>query len=216
MSLVDYGFMRTRVESAARMGGSIGVAVAKPVVRPLSGAALATLDAVLQSRLAGDVIERVAASPLGERALSGALEGPLVEAVARDLVRYRVADRLLSEELVEATTRRVLDGTELEQVVEAALESPTVERLIGRAIDSRLADQAVVRLLQSDDLWLLVDEVARSPAVTAAIARQSASFADQVAGGVRARSTGADAWLERRARRLLRRSVASPPAPEAP
>jgi hypothetical protein len=210
------GFVRARVESAARMGGSIGVAVAKPVVRPLSGAALATLDAVLQSRLAGDVIERVAASPLGERALSGALEGPLVEAVARDLVRYRVADRLLSEELVEATTKRVLDGTELEQVVEAALESPTVERLIGRAIDSRLADQAVVRMLQSDDLWLLVDEVARSPAVTAAIARQSASFADQVAGGVRTRSAGADAWVERRARRLLRRRPASPPAPEAP
>ena len=129
MFLVASGFLRTRVESAARMGGSIGAAVVKPVARPLGGAALATLDAVLQSRLAGDVIERVAASPLGERAISGALEGPLVEAVARDLVRYRVADRLLSEELVEATTTRVLDGTELEQVVEAALDSPTVERL---------------------------------------------------------------------------------------
>ena len=183
------------MESAARMGGSIGVAVVKPVARPLGGAALATLDALLQSRLAGDVIERVAASPLGERAISGALEGPLVEAVARDLVRYRVADRLLSEELVEATTTRVLDGTELEQVVEAALDSPTVERLIARAIDSRLADQAVVRLLQSDDLWLVVDEVASSPAVTAAISRQSVSFAEEVAGGVRARSAGADAWL---------------------
>jgi hypothetical protein len=201
MSLVAFGFVRARVESGARMMG---------------GVTLAALDAVLASRLAGDVVERIAASPIGERALSGALEGPLVEAVARDLVRYRVADRLLSEELVETTTRRVLEGAELERVVEAALESPTVERIIGRAIDSRLADQAVVRLLQSDDLWLLVDEVARSPAVTAAIARQSASFADQVAGGVRTRSSNADAWLERRARRLLRRSVTPPPASEGP
>ena len=198
-----FGFVRARAESAARTMG---------------GVTLAALDAVLESRLAGDVVERVAASPLGERALRGALEGPLVEAVARDLVRYRVADRLLSEELVETTTKRVLEGPELEQVVAAALESPAVERIIARAIDSRLADQAVVRLLQSDDLWLLVDEVARSPAVTAAIAKQSAGFADQVAGGVRARSSSADAWLERRARRLLRRRVAppQPPASEAP
>ena len=95
-------------------------------------------------------------------------------------------------------------------MVEAALESPTVERLIGTAIESRLVDEAVVRLLQSDDLWLLVEEIARSPAVTDAIARQSVGFADQVADGVRARSRTADAWVERRARRLLRRDPAAP------
>jgi len=146
----------------------------------------------------------------------GALEGPLVEAVARDLVRYRVADRLLSEGLVEQTTARVLEGAELERVVEAALESPTVERLIGTTIESRLVDQAVVRLLESDDLWVLVEEIARSPAVTDAIARQSIGFAEQVAGGVRARSGDADAWVEQRARRLLRRRSATPPASSAP
>src|SRR6185295_7262450 len=134
-------------------------------------------------------------------------EGPLVEAVARDLVRYRVADRLLSEGLVEQTTARVLEGPELERVVDAALES---------TIESRLVDQAVQRLLESDDLWLLVEEIARSPAVTDAIARQSVGFADQVAGGVRARSRVADAWVEGRARRLLRRSPVTPPESEAP
>ena len=210
------GFVRARMESAARMGGSIGVAVATPVARQLNGAALSTLDAVLRSQLAGDVVERLAASPLGERALSGALEGPLVEAVARDLVRYRVADRLLSEELLENTTRRVLEGAELERVVEATLESPTVERIIARAIDSRLADHAVLRLLQSEELWLVVDEVARSPAVTEAIASQTAGLADQVAGEVRVRSRDADDWVERRVRRLLRRRVAAPPGSEAP
>jgi hypothetical protein len=210
------GSVRARAESAARMGGSVGVAMVKPVATRVNGVALAALDAVLQSRVAGDVIERVAASPLGERALRGALEGPLVEAMARDLVRYRVADRLLSEELVEDTTSRVLEGAELERVVEAVLESPTVERIIDRAIDSRLADHAAVRLLQSEELWLVVDEVARSPAVTAAIARQSAGLADQVAGEVRTRSRDADAWVERRARRLLRRRAPAPPASEAP
>ena len=192
------------------MGGWFGAAVMYPAVRRTGRVAVATLDGVLQSRLAGDLVERVASSPLAARALSAALEGPLVEDVARDLVRYRVADRLLSEGLAEQTIERVLEGAELEHVVEAALESPTVERLIGTAIESRLVDEAVVRLLQSDDLWLLVEEIARSPAVTDAIARQSVGFADQVADGVRARSRTADAWVERRARRLLRRDPAAP------
>jgi hypothetical protein len=193
------------------MGGSIGAAVMRPAVRSINRAAVATLDGLLDSRLAGDVVERLAASPLAARAVRGALQGPLVEAVAADLVRYRVADRLLSEGLVEDTAARVLEGEELEHVVQAALESPTVERLIATAIESRLLDQAVVRLLESDDLWLIVDEVASSPAVTTAIAQQSVSFADQVAGGVRSRSRSADAWLEQRTRRAFRRRPAPPP-----
>jgi hypothetical protein len=208
--------VRTPVESVLRTGGSIGAAVMGPVARRVNGAAVATLDAVLDSRLAGDVAERVAASPLVTRALRGALEGPLVEALARDLVRYQVADRLLSEGLVEQTTQRVLEGAELERVVDAALASPTVERLIGSALESRLLDETVARLLESDDLWLMVEEIARSPAVTDAITRQSVGFADQVADGVRARSRNADTWIEQRARRVLRRRPAPPPGADAP
>jgi hypothetical protein len=169
--------VRAPVESVLRTGSSIGAAVTRPVIRRASGAAVATVDAVLDSRVAGDLVERVAASPLAGRALRAALEGPLVEALANDLVRYRVAERLLSDGVVEQTTTRVLE---------------------------------------SDELWVLVEEIARSPAVTEAIARQSVSFADQVAGGVRARSSSADAWLERRARRMLRRSPARPPKPAEP
>lgn len=165
--------MRASVETVLRTGGYVGATLTRPVVRKASDAAVATLDAVLGSRLAGDLVERAAASPLAARALHAALEGPLVDALARDLVRYRVADRLLSEEL---------------------------------------AEQATARVLESDELWLLVEEIARSPAVTAAIARQSVGFADQVAGGVRARSRSADTWLELRARRILRRRP--PPAAE--
>jgi hypothetical protein len=174
------------LESALRAGGTASAAVLRPVARQAHGAALATLDLVLESKIAAQLVERVTASRLTQRALSGVLEGPLVEALARDLVRYRVADRLLSEGLVDQTATRVLDGPELERVVE--------------------------QLLESKELWLLVEEVARSPAVTAAITRQSVGFADQVAGGVRARSRSADAWLERGVRRALRR----PPAPGTP
>jgi len=66
-------------------------------------------------------------------------------------------------------------------------------------------------VLASEELWLVVEEIAQSPAVTAAITQQTAGFADQVAGEVGLRSRRADARLERVARRLLHR----PPAPGA-
>ena len=84
-----------------------------------------------------------------------------------------------------------------------------------RVMESRLLDETVDRLLDSEELWLLVQEIADSPAVTDAIGRQGIGFADQVAGGVRARSRRADAWLERAARRALRRKPLGelPPGP---
>ena len=58
--------------------------------------------------------------------------------------------------LVEQTATRVLEGPELERVVEQALESPAMERVVGRVIESRLLDEAVERLLESEELWVLV------------------------------------------------------------
>jgi hypothetical protein len=78
-------------------------------------------------------------------------------------------------------------------------------------LESRLVDEAVQRVLDGEELWLVVDEIAKSPAVTEAIGRQSLSFADQVAGQVRNRSRSADARLEQAARRVLRRRAAPPP-----
>ena len=124
--------------------------------------------------------------------------------IASGLVE-RIVDRLFADGIVERTVDRALGGPELERMVGTVLDSPAVERLIGQTIESRLADQAVARLLDSEELWLLVEEIAESPAVTDAITQQSFGFADQVAGGMRARSRNADAWLERTARRALRR-----------
>ena len=149
------------------------------------------------------------ASRLARHAVGRALEGPLVDVIADDLVRYavveRILDRLLADGIVEHTVARVLEGPELERVVGAVLDSPAVERLVEQTIESRFADQAVARLLESQELWVLVEEIAESPAVTDAITQQGFGFADEVAGGMRARSRNADAWLERRARRALRR-----------
>jgi hypothetical protein len=76
---------------------------------------------------------------------------------------------------------------------------------VDRLLDTHVLDAVVARLLESKDLWVLVDEVARSPAVTEAIGTQSIGFADQIAGVVRDRSRSADDRVERAARRVLRR-----------
>jgi hypothetical protein len=69
------------------------------------------------------------------------------------------------------------------------------------------------RVLASRAFWRIVLEVAESPAVADAIARQGAGFADQMAGEVGERTRRADAGLERAARRMLHRGPR--PAPGA-
>jgi hypothetical protein len=68
--------------------------------------------------------------------------------------------------------------------------------------ESQMLDELVQRLLQSEELWRLVDGIVRSPVVTAALTQTSRGLADEVAGEVRVRSRGADAWLDRMARRV--------------
>jgi len=104
----------------------------------------------------------------------------------------------------------VLEGPELERVVESALDSAAMERLVVRVIESSLLEEAVEQLLQTDELWLMVDEIARSPAVAEAIQRQSLGFADEVAGGVRVRSRKIDDRLESGARRIFSRKPRTP------
>lgn len=148
------------------------------------------------------------AAALGVRPLSG-LAGAAAEAGA-DLER-RVMDRLIDSGELE----RVLASARVQTVASQLLDSDGARRLVDLFFDSGLFDQLVDRLLASDGLWRLVDEIAASPAVTAAISQQGLGFADQVGDQVRARSRHADAWLERAARRLARRGPdEAPPAPE--
>jgi hypothetical protein len=95
------------------------------------------------------------------------------------------------------------------------VESPATERTVDQVIESRLLDQVVARLLESEELWLLVDEIAQSPAVTEAITQQSLGFADEVADEVNVRTRRADAIAERVARRVLRRRPRVEPPPPA-
>jgi hypothetical protein len=156
----------------------VGTSAGRAVVRPATS---------LAYTLAEQAIDRTLASGLARHAVSRALAGPLVDVVAADLVRYGVVERLVD--------RMLADGT-IEHAVDRFLDGPELDRVTAHL---------TVRLLASEDLWLMVDEVAQSPAVAEAIAQQGQGFADEVAGRMRARSRSADEWLERAARRALRR-----------
>lgn len=141
------------------------------------------VDSAVRSRLAKDLIDVV-------------VSGPLIEVVARAMIREQVVDRIA-----------VTAGPEIERIAAEAMDTPAARRIVAQAIDSGVVDEAVARLLESEDLWLLVDEIARSPAVLEAVSSQGIGLADQVAEAVRDRSRSADARLERAARRVLRRKA---------
>lgn len=162
----------------------------------------------------------------------------VLEHVESAALAQRVVDRLLDDGIVEQISDRVIEGPELEHVVSTALDSDQVQNALARAVDSEgverllrrliaspgserivalvldspLLTEAITGLLESEELWILVDEIARSPSVTEAISHQGMGFADQVADQLRDRSRGADAWLERTAHRWRRRHGGAAPA----
>lgn len=117
--------------------------------------------------------------------------------------------------LARRTADRVLEGEELEHAVAVALNDARVQVMFRRTLDSEgaaqlidtffesgLFDRFVDRLLASDGLWRLVDEIVSSPAVRAALSQQGLGFVDQLGAAMRSRSRRGDRRLERAAERL--------------
>jgi hypothetical protein len=236
------GLRRHRVASVLHEAVSLGTWTATLALRPVSAAyasgrrlehrlredamdragdaALVVLNVLLASPRADEAVDRILASPLAERAVARAFNELLAgDAVDQGLDRaaslgvpQRIADRLLADGLAEQLVQRILDGPELERMVAAAFASERVEAALVSALESAGMERLIARVLESQALWALVDEVAQSPAVTDAITQQGLGLADEVAGEVRDRSRAADAWLERAARRMLRRT----PEPQMP
>ena len=142
---------------------------------------------------------------LGGRAASATLR-PLTGAVgaaagAGISLERRAVDRLLESGELE----RFLGSAQLQAIVAQVVRSDGATQLIDTFFDSGLFDRFVDRLLAGDGLWRLVDVIASSPAVRAAVSQQGLGFADQVGDAVRARSRKGDRRLERVADHLMRR-----------
>jgi hypothetical protein len=149
-----------------------------------------------------DIGGRAAAATL--RPLTGVV-GAAAEAGIS--LEQRAVDRLLESGELD----RLLASARLQAIVAQVVESEGATQLIDTFFDSGLFDRFVDRLLSSDGLWRLVDEIAASPTVRAAVSQQGLGFADQVGEAVRARSRKGDRRLERAADRLMGRHPTESP-----
>jgi uncharacterized RDD family membrane protein YckC len=161
------------------------------------------------SRQAEQVAQDLFESPQLERAIDRALAGPLPDAVVRSLVERQVAQRMAKQMVVTLELEPVTAPSAVAQPITSA----EFERLVTTAVESRLSAQLTQRLVESPELERIIEEVASSPAVRTAMARQTMSLGEEIAAGLRQRMARADDSLERVARRLLRRPLRSAMAP---
>lgn len=150
------------------------------------------------------------------------LVGTVVRRTGEGLASEGAAARARARRQLETAGSEALADADLEEAIAAALEhertqryarrvlaSPGLERLASEAAESRLTAQVTDRVLHSPEMQRMIEEVAASPAVRAALARQTTSLGEEIAAGVRGRTESADATAERRVRGWLRRAPRS-------
>ena len=143
-----------------------------------------------------DLAGRAASATL--RPLTGAVGAAADAGIG---LERRAVDRLLES----GEPERFLASSQFQAIVARVVRSDGATQLIDTFFDSGLFDRFVDRLLASDALWWLVDEIASSPAVRAAVSQQGLGFADQLGDAMRERSRKGDRRLERVADHLMRR-----------
>lgn len=129
---------------------------------------------------------------------------------AAGMATLALLDAGLSSRYAEEVMARLLESGQVQSALTKAFDSAFAEQAVAGAFDSGVLGQVVTRLLASQDMWRLVEEIADSPSVTAAITQQGFGFADQVGDAVRQRSRYADLWLERKAHRAIHRRTPAP------
>lgn len=170
----------------------LGTRAATATLKPIAGVAEAAAGAGLS---------------LERRAVNRVLESDELE---------RVVVVAINSVHIQAALKQALDSDGAAQLIDSVFDSGLIDRFLAGLVDSGALDRFFDRMLASEGLWNLIDEIAGSPAVTAAISQQGLGFADQVGDQVRDRSRKADDWMERAARRLIgRQARALPPEPDA-
>jgi hypothetical protein len=153
----------------------------------------------LRSALEGQV-DAMLCAPEVERAVDRLLAGSLPDAIVRSLLEHHVVERLAAE---------LAADVEIDAAVDAALEHETTQRLVTAIIASpgldRLLVQATDRALNGPEIQRVIEHVAASPEVRAALTKQSTTLATEMADGLRVRAENLDDVAERTVRGWLRR-----------
>jgi uncharacterized RDD family membrane protein YckC len=177
-----------------------------PIRRRTDGLAATGADARRRLETAA---EEVLATPEAGRAIDHVLAGPLPETLARSLVEQRVVERIVAEVLatadLEATVTATLESERAKELVAQILASPALERLAVDALENRRIVELTDRIVKSAEFEHALAGAMSSPAVRAALARQSASFGSDMAAALRGRATRLDGAAERPPRRWFRR-----------
>ena len=188
VAAVAVGMARLPLRAAAHLPGMGTLAREGAMVR-----------ARLRSRAEGLLYE-VLAAPEIERANDHALAGPLPDAIVASLLEQRVPERvaaeIASEVDLEVAVTAALDHETTQALVQAVLLSPGFDRVLVQATD---------RALRGPEMQRVIEHVASSPEVRAALTAQSAGHAEEMVAGVRSRAEALDDVAERTVRGWLRR-----------
>ena len=146
------------------------------------------------------LLDDVLCSPEVARAIDRVLAGTLPDAIVRSLLEHQVVERValeLAEEIdVDAAVNTALEHETTQRLVTAVIASPGFDRLLVQATD---------RALRGPELQRVVEHVAASPEVRAALTQQSTTLAGELAEGLRTRAGTLDDVAERTVRGWLRR-----------
>jgi uncharacterized RDD family membrane protein YckC len=193
--------------------GRVGMRTARFVLRPARAALRGPIvragaegmATAARSRVETATVE-VLAAPEAARAVDLVLASPLPEAVGRSLAEHHVVERVVAEVLASADLERAivsaLENDRTARLVEQVLASPALERLLTEALESRLTTELAEKMIASPEFERLLEQAVSSPAVRAALARQSQSLAQETVAGLRARAVRVDDAAERGPRRL--------------
>ena len=154
---------------------------------------------VMASATLGAAAAARAATRPAARAVRGGLATPPGQAARAE------ANALL--ESLDAAGRR--DVARVRADLNAALDR-AADQLVTDTLASQRMKDAIERLLESDELWRLVDRIANSPEVLNAVADATVGLTGVVADEARKRTVTADEFAERFARRVLRRAPREP------
>jgi uncharacterized RDD family membrane protein YckC len=133
---------------------------------------------------------------VASKAFDRALAGPLPEALARSLVKHDVVERVAAELLAAADAGK-LELVDTERLARRVAASPAFQRVLLDALENQLTPELAERLLRNAETERIVESIVSSPAVRAALAQQTTTFAGEIAAAVRRRATELDAGVER-------------------
>jgi uncharacterized RDD family membrane protein YckC len=219
---------RNAVVGLAVSAGRLGIATGRLVLLPARVVARTTLrepivragsesvtsaarsaGASARERLETATVE-VLLAPETAHAVDRVLASPLPEAVGRSLAERQVVERVVAEMLastdLEAVAASVLENDRTGQLVEQVLASPALERLLTEVVESRLTAELAEKLVGSPEFDRLLEQAVSSPAVRAALARQTSSLGADTAAGLRRRAVRLDDDVERAPRRWFRKA----------